>query len=130
MDDGLLPLLLAVHDYWWKQRRKTNDDDTHHDRKSGSFVQRAFLGQHRYILPAAVLSITYVFIVSLASCPHSTYICPISNLNHVLIPLMQILGLILDFFVLVNLPAALESQVSTAGATKANAPVFVGFVLL
>lgn len=43
---------------------------------------------------------------------------------------MQALGVSLDFLVLISLPAALEPQVSTAGATKAGTPVFVGIVLL
>ncbi|KAI4256939.1 MAG: hypothetical protein L6R42_005944, partial [Xanthoria sp. 1 TBL-2021] len=128
--EGFLPLLLAVHDYWWKQRRRSADDNTSHDQKSGSFVQRLFLGQHRYVLPTTVLGITYVFIVSCTSSPQSTYVCPLSNLNRLGIPLMQALGVSLDFLVLISLPAALEPQVSTAGATKAGTPVFVGIVLL
>lgn len=123
-------MLLAVHDYWSRQHRRSTDGNTFHDQKSASLVQRVFLGQHRYVLPTILLGITYVSIVSCTSSPHSTYICLVSNLNRLAIPLMQLLGLLLDSFVIINLPATFEPQVSTAGATKAGTPVFVAFVLL
>lgn len=127
---GFLPLLLAIHDYWFKQRRKSADKISVHDQKSGSLVRRAFLGQHRYLLPATGLSIIYACTVSLKLSPPSTYICPISNLNRLSVPLLQAIGVSLDFFVLLKLPTALEPHGSTAGAAKASSPVFVGFVLL
>ncbi len=127
---GFLPLLLAIHDYWFKQRRKFADKISAHDQNSGSLVRRAFLGQHRYLLPATVLSIIYAYTVSLKLSPPSTYICPTFNLSRLSIPLLQAIGLSLDLFILLNLPTALEPHGSTAGAAKASSPVFVVFVLL
>ena len=127
---GLLPLLLAIHDYWFKQRRQFADKIPAHDRKSGSLVRRAFLGQHRYLVPATVLSIIYAYTVSLKLSPPSTYICPTFNLSRLSIPLLQVVGLSLNLFILLNLPTALERHRSTAGAAKASSPVFVSIVLL
>lgn len=84
----------------------------------------------RYLLPVAFFTGIYISIVSFASFPRSTFICPITTLGFFSGHFVQILGLLIDAFCLVILAEAFNADESPRGAPSMAAPAFLGFVLL
>ena len=127
---GFLPLLLAVYDYWYKERRKPEDDSTFSHQASKPWMQRSLFDEVRYLLPTALFSGTYASIAALESFPRSTCICPTSTFEGYGVPFVQVLGLLIDAYVLVTLSNFFNDPEKRGAAPSIRAPVFLSFVLL
>ena len=89
---GYLPLLLAIYDYWYVQRRRQKSENSTHTNGQSS----------RHLWPIFFLTAAYSVKAFAMGAPRSTYICPLSSSAYTGVPLMQILSILLECYVLVN----------------------------
>ncbi|KAL4979493.1 hypothetical protein BDW66DRAFT_103423 [Aspergillus desertorum] len=105
----LIPLLLAIYDFWCKQRPAQNwirPGTTGNNlfcilitlaSRLRFFVLQSRL---RYIIPAALLAISGFLVASFQDARQSTYICPIVSKKHLRLQTFSVLGLVLDCLIL------------------------------
>jgi hypothetical protein len=88
------------------------------DSRPRTFVDRIlnFLydGSTRYILPAALLSVSSFLVLVKTSTLRSTYICPIANSTATTIPTLQFFGFMIDCFVVSGVFRLIDDGISPA----------------
>lgn len=117
---GYLPLLLAIYDYWYIQRRRPEFDDA--SRANGRTLRKLW--------PAAFLTAAYTVRASVMDAPKSTYICPLSSSANTGIPVMQVLSILLDCYVIVAISGVASTAKVDASPTSENLSVVVGSIFL
>ena len=90
---GYVPVLLAIYDYWYIQRRRSKSDDS--SQPNGRTL--------RNLWPTLFLTAAYTVNACWMGHPRSTYICPLSSSANVGVPIMQILSVLLDCYILIRL---------------------------
>ena len=112
---GYVPVLLAIYDYWYIQRRRSKSDDSSHP--NGRNLRKFW--------PALFLAAAYTVSAYVMGSPRSTYICPLSSSANVGVPIMQILSVLLDCYVLIRL-SWITGSAKVETSTSDNPSVTMG----
>jgi hypothetical protein len=88
------------------------------DSRPRTFVDRilnfVYDGSTRYILPAALLSMSSFLVLVKTSTLRSTFICPIANSSATTIPTLQFLGFLIDCIVVQAVYRLIDDGISPA----------------
>ena len=112
---GYVPVLLAIYDYWYIQRRRSKSDDSSTPNGRTS----------RKLWPALLLTAAYTVNAYWMGPPRSTYVCPLSSRANVGVPIMQILSVLLDCYVLIRL-SWITGSAKAETSTSDNPSVIMG----
>ena len=125
LNQGYLPLILAIYDYWYIDRRRSAAD--------GFEVNSHLLasnGGGKHLLPAICLSIAYAFQAYATASPRSTYICPLSSNARITVPMLQILGVLLDCLLLISVESVVGVSVTEASSSYGLSLTFLSPIFL
>ena len=117
---GYVPVLLAIYDYWYIQRRRSKSDDSSHS--NGRTLRKVW--------PAMLLTAAYTVKAYVMGSPRSTYICPLSSIANVGVPIMQILSVLLDCYILIRLYWIIDSTKVETSTKSDNPSVIMGYSFL
>ena len=127
IEKGHVPLLLVLYDYWYIQRRLVNQDGISNGVRQPT---AALAGQWKYLLPALCLSAASILKTFAIAIPRSTYICLTSSYGSTFTLSLQVLGIFLDCFVLMNFVKAVRLPAVNAATEGDIAPILVGSIFL
>ena len=113
---GYIPVLLAIYDYWYIQRRRSKSDNSSHP--NGRTLINFW--------PAMFLTAGYTVKAYVMGPPRSTYICPLSSSANVGVPIMQVLSVLLDCYVLIRISGIAGSAKVEASTKSDNPSVIIG----
>ena len=113
---GYVPVLLAIYDYWYIQRRRSKSDDSSHP--NGRTLRKLW--------PAVFLTAAYTVKAYVMGPPRSTYICPLSSSANVGVPIVQILSVLLDCYVLTKISWITDSAKVETSTKNDNPSVIMG----
>ena len=99
-----MPLILTVYHYLYNQRESYN-------RLSG-------IKPARFLLPAALLSGGTLLSAFTTAEPRSTYVCQSAWYARSIVPITQLMGVILDCFVLIWIDIRIKSQKSDSATDQ------------
>lgn len=121
-----MPLLLTVSNYWYMLRRREAIGQGSESISQSTSIH----GGASYVWPAAFLTIANTFQSWAMSNARSTYICPLSSNACMTIPLLQILGSLLDCFILISIESLVLTPAGDASSDMVFDPAFLGSILM
>lgn len=121
---GFVLFLVAIYDYLYIQNRYPPTVENIHD----TGLKPTSHGKARYVLPAALLSVAGILTSFGTDDVRSTYICP--QLAGKVVPILQIIGVLLDSFVLISIENVLRIARANNAGTSVVVPKVVGSVFL
>lgn len=124
--EPMIPLAFALLDYLWVQRRKRygdaedDEDATVYD----IWERRITQAPYRYLVTMAALCLASLAAANITSSPASTRICPASMQHRWSVPVLQLVGTILDVCILYSVERLLNQ--SEGRGTRSPALRFSG----
>lgn len=128
----ILPLAIAVLDYWMVQRRRSNP--THEDDPDASIYDAidysVAKSPYRYILATSLVGLGGMLATSSNSDPRSTYICAAGSWFRWTVPLQQWTGAVLDLTILFCVGRLLYAREAIGARSPAARFASVGWAFL
>lgn len=124
-----MPFILAVREYWYIHPRPPRADIASSSKPTSSFLREAVEGRGKYLVPTACLAVANALAALVLAGPRSTYICPLSSYAIKTVPLLQILGLLLDCYIAQCIAVILEEKPAMPSEVSAG-PELIGSIFL
>lgn len=119
-----VPFLLAIYDYWYIQRRKVEPETA--SGKMDAVAGR--VGSH--VLPALCLCAAGVLQTLAMAPPRSTFVCPLSSSARTNIPLLQMVGVLIECYILLKIESGIKSRSTDTNARNEIAVVLGAMFLV
>lgn len=124
---GCVPLALAIYDCRHTRREHLSRGET----IQPTWLKYFFHIRAKFVLPAALLSGSSIYTsIQANNVLRSTYICPISTSARNIVPILQLLAVISDCYVLISIDTVTRRRAVNAVTTLSIAPLLLGSIFL
>ena len=127
---GFLPMLTATYQFWYMRKVERYDGDKRVPERVTSISGDTPRHIWRNLGPASLVACANVLASMASSTLRSTSICPIATGKITFVPVLQFIGLFLDFFILESLGHLLDASRSDRYMTGRKRLLVTGSIFL
>ena len=121
---GILAVALTLYEYHHRQKGAPLDAAALTNDGLSSFFRELVYGKARYILPAVLLTLAHTTL-AFAYTAKSTYICPLATFWATSARWLQVLGILLDAWIVVSVLKLLQEASDSQSATIRLSQIFL-----
>ena len=127
---GFLPILTSIFQLWYIRKGERYDGDKRVSERASGVSVDTLRQTWRNLSPAFLVACAHVLASMASSTLRSTSICPIATGKIAFVPVLQYIGLFLDFFILESLGYLLEASRGDRYMTGRKRLLVVGSIFL